>query len=569
MLIMSMGRDEPCPCESGRKYKHCCLLHEPREEQAKVLWEQVFAPGLRELMEARLRAIFAHEPETEPLILEAFIASGLELQCAESARVRIVAEVMAVTPHVWGHELGEELGRRVPVASLSPGAQVVAQVFARSRLGVWDVFERDDGRILVESVAAFDGERHEVVARLRSTDPAVPTQGVTSVGWLASLHGAPVYIEHLGLDLNTADKLVFEGLDHGIVGSDDLPTEEADLELVRLAIKLHIVRDPALDPPSYPMSGIAERVDYMLRDPETQNGVVGRTLEQLIRPGPPCEALLRAETEEALLSAVSDARWRGDSLPRVGPRDPELESVLERRVPAPAILETIHFSGDVIFEEERRLASLPVALLGVAERARSERARTGGSIQTALEAASGRARTGGAIQTALEAASDRAREELDAAWRTFCAEQRGLRLLAMISRVFSKAGLRRALSYEFARWILLDIAPDEVGDTPLGALPMSRGPLDRLLAGLHAAYDLPPEPRLRDLPATYRELEDLEGVGAKSQEALVTALTDHLRDWRCHRAGLTPEQLLGDLPRDPEAAAALKAGLTDLETLFT
>nr|WP_226382956.1 SEC-C metal-binding domain-containing protein [Burkholderia mayonis] len=24
-----IGRNEPCPCGSGRKYKHCCLISSP------------------------------------------------------------------------------------------------------------------------------------------------------------------------------------------------------------------------------------------------------------------------------------------------------------------------------------------------------------------------------------------------------------------------------------------------------------------------------------------------------------------------------------------------------------
>lgn len=27
-LILEIGRNDPCPCESGKKYKKCCLLLE-------------------------------------------------------------------------------------------------------------------------------------------------------------------------------------------------------------------------------------------------------------------------------------------------------------------------------------------------------------------------------------------------------------------------------------------------------------------------------------------------------------------------------------------------------------
>lgn len=32
------GRNDPCPCGSGRKYKHCCALKEPRLSLGARLW---------------------------------------------------------------------------------------------------------------------------------------------------------------------------------------------------------------------------------------------------------------------------------------------------------------------------------------------------------------------------------------------------------------------------------------------------------------------------------------------------------------------------------------------------
>jgi len=154
-----------------------------------------------------------------------------------------------------------------------------------------------------------------------------------------------------------------------------------------------------------------------------------------------------------------------------------------------------------------------------------------------------RAAAGRSIRDALAAASGHEKEELEAAWRTFRAEQRGLLLLRTLSYELSMPRLLLAMSYELARWILVEVSPSEVGDTPLRALSMPKGPLARLVTGLRAAYDLPHEPRLRDLPKTCTELRELKGVGLKCEEELVAALMDHLADWRHHRAGLPPEQL--------------------------
>jgi len=42
----------------------------------------------------------------------------------------------------------------------------------------------------------------------------------------------------------------------------------------------------------------------------------------------------------------------------------------------------------------------------------------------------------------------------------------------------------------------------------------------------------------------------------------------HLTDWRSQRARLPPAELRREEPRDAAAAAALEAGLDDLEALF-
>jgi len=548
---MSRGRDERCPCGSGEEYARCCLLYDSDEDRFEEFWARDLVPGMRELARARLHALYQRRPGTEPLILEAFIASGMEPESAERERVRLVADLMAMTPCLWGDELGAELNRRVPLSSLPPRAEIAARALAEARLGVWDVFEDEGGGIIVESVAAPCEASHLAAARIRPVDQLIHPPCKTSVGWLVPDGALPVYIEHLGLDPDASVRLVVEGMDRDIIDDPSLSIEEADLALTRLAVELHRCQGPAHGPPPFCMSAIVEPADVVLGDPRTRDGVMGRTLMWLTRPGPACEALLTAETEEALLEAARDARWRGETKPGEGPRGPAVDDLLEQHAPVAAILESLQFGGDVVFADERRLASCPVALLGGAEGASSARAATGRSIRDALAAASGE------------------KEELEAAWRTFRAEQRGLLLLRTLSQELSMPRLLLAMSYELARWILVEVSPGEVGDTPLRALSMPRGPLARLVAGLRGAYDLPHEPRLRDLPETGTELRELKGVGLKCEEELVAALMDHLADWRYHRAGLPPEQLPDDDPEGLEAAAALEAGLTDLETLFT
>ena len=53
---MSVGRNEPCPCGSGKKHKHCCAGKKERTPQS--MWTTVlvaFSLGLWGLDEALFR----------------------------------------------------------------------------------------------------------------------------------------------------------------------------------------------------------------------------------------------------------------------------------------------------------------------------------------------------------------------------------------------------------------------------------------------------------------------------------------------------------------------------------
>ena len=39
------GRDDPCPCGSGKKYKHCCLSSSPVSISAPVNYDTPLGPA--------------------------------------------------------------------------------------------------------------------------------------------------------------------------------------------------------------------------------------------------------------------------------------------------------------------------------------------------------------------------------------------------------------------------------------------------------------------------------------------------------------------------------------------
>ncbi len=38
---MKPGRNDPCPCGSGRKYKHCCLAKDTAPSPDELLWRRL------------------------------------------------------------------------------------------------------------------------------------------------------------------------------------------------------------------------------------------------------------------------------------------------------------------------------------------------------------------------------------------------------------------------------------------------------------------------------------------------------------------------------------------------
>jgi hypothetical protein len=46
--MKTLRRNDPCPCGSGKKYKHCCLKKE--EAQAASDWRQAVPKALNSLM---------------------------------------------------------------------------------------------------------------------------------------------------------------------------------------------------------------------------------------------------------------------------------------------------------------------------------------------------------------------------------------------------------------------------------------------------------------------------------------------------------------------------------------
>ena len=92
-----IGRNDPCPCGSGKKYKKCCLVNkEEREAEAKrrsdLEWNDWFAKDVQ-VGKDNLAAIGESTPVDEPMPINthAFRPSSL-------AAVMAIASAMSIYP---------------------------------------------------------------------------------------------------------------------------------------------------------------------------------------------------------------------------------------------------------------------------------------------------------------------------------------------------------------------------------------------------------------------------------------------------------------------------------------
>jgi predicted ATPase with chaperone activity len=67
--VPEIGRNDPCPCGSGKKYKRCCLLVRAEEERAVRVLSGGFGRALDWLFEA-------HGPAMQAAIERDFFAAG-------------------------------------------------------------------------------------------------------------------------------------------------------------------------------------------------------------------------------------------------------------------------------------------------------------------------------------------------------------------------------------------------------------------------------------------------------------------------------------------------------------
>jgi len=546
---MKIGRNEPCPCGSGRKYKRCCAGGAAPVARSPELLRSVFQPGVDELIKARMSAILEVRSGLPLLLTWAIESMDLPPEFDESERLPYACSLMAISPEVWGPGPEAELHRRVPLSTLSSRAQRVARWLSRAEPGVWRVAQTPEGGLSVTPLVPAGGpSTRRVAAAFALEDRSKPPPSAVAIGWHISVDGLPIFLEHCRLERAALDDLSAAMTEDRILHDELLTTRAVALRLMVLAVASHIRNDPAV---ARAIDALAQYDEFILErhlqhDAERAR-ILARGAAELAVPGPLCEAALLADSGDDLHELAREARWRGIPWVTSGERRPTLEPIFDRHLPSAALLEAVGLDASSLLEEDRALGSLPVALL-VDERDIGEGVRARASIREALATTTGQAK-----------------DELEAAWRVFRAERRGIRLVTWCRDTF-KGSIARP--YELVRWLIDCVAPPGLAETPVRALAMGNGARSRLLAALRAEDAVPDEPSLKHLPPRWTALLRLRGVGSKTYGVLLQALLTHLTDWRSQRARLPPAELRREEPRDAAAAAALEAGLDDLEALF-
>jgi hypothetical protein len=178
------GRNEPCPCGSERKYKHCCIdrVGWPLAERAGWLWDKA---------EAWLTCLPQHGPLMA--LIEELVGADEEM-CLSEPSDELLEAVEAVPVRALALLEGGLLGRFLHRYGrlLPDDERELAETWMQARHSVWRVEDTTPGRTLVltdlaggRTVEASNG------AVSRCTRPGEIVYGAvvpTSDGWLLPCH---------------------------------------------------------------------------------------------------------------------------------------------------------------------------------------------------------------------------------------------------------------------------------------------------------------------------------------------------------------------------------------------
>ncbi len=224
MSTRKIGRNDPCPCGSGKKYKHCCMRKERRQPQA----QEQEPIGPLEQIRYLSKQLMPHIPKDEAEELRQTLEQVEDLATYQENFDRIEAAAQALDAH---RAEFDELMSHPPTAIERAHALFSEEPFAHLRYTVQDVqdtfeeighllhypetLDEEDIEILLTATThlAGDVERRAYLARqLMTTLPDLVDAGRYLDGWLVqhSAYRTVEVPEESNLFLLTMFNLAFE-----------------------------------------------------------------------------------------------------------------------------------------------------------------------------------------------------------------------------------------------------------------------------------------------------------------------------------------------------------------------
>jgi hypothetical protein len=606
--MAKVGRNEPCPCGSGKKYKKCCLAKDEGEAGSGWRWPSSRdrsrpEPKRRDPEPPR------HGPEKTPdrstqetlkLLDDIFNTGWSTLLTTEYFLTHDVIRSLGYAPEeVLYHrrDVGELIVRYFMLGGtiLTP-QQAVAQTevkvrlatkarklcdtllaapfglyrvvadAARDELEIYDAL-RDGPPVFVDSAIhtakhapRFAGDRAEGVVGWRFEHEqrryllVLGQLGKDGTKLLEDLSAEwPATDRHASAEVigDILSALVDPRFEHRRIarsrkGSSRLRAGRSGEALVEEA-----VRDATHD--------LLRQLHGSNGEPITLTGRAG-SIRQVRRFRERVAGAESSEERAALVDFVRRLRDElvTDTIKSVGRNGPVDAKLCERQVPLVRVLAVFGLRPDGTIERlaEEDLARGPSALLLVPD-------------DHAVWAAVHRsAPIGAARRWVAEHPETEASAEVEAAWRRYLTEQRWLATFR--SAEGTDVGVRLTPRYGELLHVFQALFDPAVREAPLDELDLGKGGLTRLTKAMTwMGRKIPADGRfrVRDLPDDEPRLLCAKGYGYATHDRLVDALALLASQWRPRRAGIDPATL-DRAPRDGAVREILKEGLDELAVLF-
>ncbi|MBA2662649.1 MAG: SEC-C domain-containing protein [Bradymonadaceae bacterium] len=532
-MAAETGRNEPCPCGSGQKYKRCCLAKD-QDAVRSTSAAQPMAKPLPVLAQRprgkQQQAMNARERSDFERALNAVLAAcALVLKLLRSKyRIDYMADVLSELD-IEARRLPDDRLENViiPLAVLGTSGELFYDYPLVAR-AIRAQLARDP--VSLALFVQLTSRPYEAWCNHPTSQPSGPGMTHTIFG-PASEHFLP-YDATVARAATDRDHSALVGIPvqwkrWTVLFAIEGLSARARWDLDGIALQWQEIEDVATFAREFEWDLI-----YSAADPNAQYGSAGRRFNPVYREPSASDVFVEIVQQLGVLRGVTDseqltlnflalstpAAFEAFDASMVEAFETVMAPYFERDAWAdkfvPDEVRTfLRCAPEPQIEHLRVLQRRPLALL---------------LLDTATLARLGLDRLA-AIDEALGRSDD---VVLHQAWQAYVLEQRWVHYMADRDTNFMKyidvlGFAERAMVANFYALALTD-------------LPMKTGDLNRIERGLQALHARPATFKLGDLPATDRALAALPGVGKTTQERIRAAVLELAALWRWEAAGLDP-----------------------------